>query len=234
MVLTQQTQEVKAWTVIFPSLNERAELLGQRPYIGRTCKRHPWHRLGGAGMGPDDRDSTGTVTEKWHGREDWELNIPEEMSRRQAEMSGRQAEISAPAQGDWWFTLWPASTSHQSSHRKIMSPSNEFMQMVVHLSEGKMKTLEVLSRQEQAKSPYLYVSSFCSCLLSDLSLHQQHYTGSPVQKGTWLYPIKSHAKSILLKKCKWKPHRLCRQMLLKHNVWIENKHKTVPTVLQNR
>lgn len=40
-----------------------------------------------------------------------------------------------------------------------MSPSTEFMQMVVHLSEDKkmhfhfkMKVLEVLSRQEQAKA----------------------------------------------------------------------------------
>lgn len=70
-------------------------------------------------------------------------------------MPGRETKISAPAQGDQWFTLWPESTSHQSSHRKIMFPSNEFMQMAVHLSEVKKshfhfkrRTHEVLNIHE--------------------------------------------------------------------------------------
>lgn len=164
-----------------------------------------------------------------HVTEDQELKILEEMPER-------EANISAPAQEDQWFTLWPESTSRQSSHRKIMSPSNEFMQMAVHLSKikkshfhFKMRTVEVLSRQEQTKSQYQYVTSFCSCLLSDFSgsLHHQTYTALLVQKGTWLYPIKSHIKSRFLKRYKWKTCGLCRQMFLQCNFWIKNKHSKI-------
>lgn len=184
MVLMWWRWKGEAWTMVFPSPNEEVILLGQRPYTGHS------HVVGVPCI----------VAEKRHMTEDQELNILEEMP-------GRVTKISAPAQGDQWFTLWPTTTSHQSSHRKIMSLSNEFMQVEVHLSEikkshfhFKTRTLELLSRQEQTESQYQYVSSFCSCLLSDFSgsLHHQTYTG---HKGTWLYPIKSHTKSIFLQRC---------------------------------
>lgn len=158
-------------------------------------------------------------------------------------MSGRQAEISAPAQGDWWFTLWPASTSHQNSHRKIMSPSTEFMQMVVHLSEDKkmhfhfkMKVLEVLSRQEQAKASSCMwaVSAHASCLIS-VGVYTARVTQARrSRKGRGCNPIKSQTNFILLRRCKQKSHRFLRQILLQCNFWIENiNHYWVCSITNN-
>lgn len=61
--------------------------------VGKTHKTQPWPGQADAGMGSGDRGGPGTATETGREREDWELNILEEMS-------GRQAKISAPAQGD--------------------------------------------------------------------------------------------------------------------------------------
>lgn len=176
MVLMWWRWKVEAWTEVFPSPNEKVIRLGQRPYTGHS------HGMGGPC----------TVAEKRHMTEDQELNILEEMP-------GREAKISVPAQGDQWFTLRPESTSRQSSHRKIMSPSNEFMQTAVHLSEDKKshfhfktRTLEVLSRQEQTESQYLYVSSFCSWLLSAFSGSLHHQPDLQRPAGPKRHTIISH------------------------------------------
>lgn len=69
--------EVEAWTVVFPSPNEKVILLGQRPYTGHS------HVMGVPCI----------MAEKRHITEDQELNTLEEMP-------GRKAKISAPAQGE--------------------------------------------------------------------------------------------------------------------------------------
>lgn len=150
-------------------------------------------------------------------------------------MPGRETKISAPAQGDQWFTLWPDSTSRQSSHRKIMSPSNEFMQMAVHLSEVKKshfhfkrRTLEVLNIHElteiQKFSICTWAVSAHACCLILVEFTPPDLQGLLVQRETWLYPMKSHTKSVFLERCKWKICGLHRQMLLQHNFRIKNKH----------
>ena len=127
--------------------------------------------------GPGRRDRDGSWWWRWprHSSQEGMREGGPGATHPQGEMSGRQAEISAPAWADWWSTLWPASTSHWSSHRKIMSPWNEFMQTVVHLPEDKkmhfhfkIKTLKVLSREEQAKAGICMwaVSAHARCLIS--------------------------------------------------------------------
>lgn len=70
--------KVEAWTVVFPSPNEKIILLGQRPYTGHS------HVMGvPCIMG----------CRKRHMMEDQELNILEVMP-------GTEAKVSAPAQGD--------------------------------------------------------------------------------------------------------------------------------------
>lgn len=73
---------------------------------------------------------------------------------------------------------------HQSSHRKIMSPSNEFMQTVVHLSEVKkmhfhfkMKTLDILSRQK----PVSVCEQF---LLTPVVWFQWEFTPAELHRST--------------------------------------------------
>lgn len=135
-------QRTRAWTSddkrrkpVFPPKRKNKTTPHQGHRGGRLSVREGW--TPNAFIGPSSS---------------WQLNVLEEMS-------GRQAEVSARARGDGWFTLWPVSASLQSSHRKIMSPSNEFMQTAVHLSGDKkmirfhfkMKTREVFSRLKLAK-----------------------------------------------------------------------------------
>lgn len=190
-------REVKSWTVIVTSPNERAKLRGQRCYAGRTHKRQPWDRW------PRGPVWVTETAENGHKREDqkegwklWTMLSPDFIRQLSIpEMSGRLAEISAPAQGDGWFTLWPASTSHQSSHRKITSPSSEFMQTVVHLSEDKkmhfhfeIKTLKVLSKAQTKVSICLWAVSTHACCAISVGVYTT-YMGSPVHYYAPLNPI---------------------------------------------
>lgn len=107
-------QRIRAWRsdnrrrkpVFPPKKNERTKPPHQGHGGGRLSVREGWTPRAFTGL------SSG-----------WQLNVPEEMS-------GRRAEVSARARGDGWFTLWPVSASLQSSHRKITSPSNELMQFI--------------------------------------------------------------------------------------------------------
>lgn len=124
-----------------------------------------------------------------------------------------------------------------------MSPSTEFMQMVVHLSEDKkmhfhfkIKMLEVLSRQEQAKASICMwaVSARASCLILGGVYTARVTQARQSRKGHDYNPIKSQTKFILLRKCKQKTHRFLRQILLQCNFWIENiNHYWVCSITNN-
>lgn len=156
----------------------RETALGQAGTGTSLGDRDCWEgtKEGGPGGGMEIANSVFTRTSFI-----WQLSIPEEMS-------GRLPEISVPAQGDGWFTLWPASISHQSSHRKIMPPSSEFMQTVVHLSEDKkmhfhfkMKTLKVLSKAQTRVSICLWTVSTHACCAISVGV----YTTRPATWAHW-------------------------------------------------